>query len=108
MSLLGTLNIGKSALATQQAALQVTSNNIANAGNADYSRQTASVVSTPDQQLKPGVFVGTGIDLTAVSRQVDDALNSRLRSSTSDSEAADTTQQWLGQVESVFNELSDS
>ena len=33
MSLFGALNIGRSALATQQAALQVTGNNIANAGD---------------------------------------------------------------------------
>ena len=41
MSLIGTLQVGKSALAVQQAALQVTGNNIANAGNADYTRQVA-------------------------------------------------------------------
>ena len=38
MSLSGALNIGKSALAVQQAAIQVTGNNIANAGNADFTR----------------------------------------------------------------------
>ena len=43
MSLLGALNTGKTALAVQQAAIQVTGNNIANAGNADYTRQVASV-----------------------------------------------------------------
>ena len=37
----------------QQAALQVTGNNIANAGNADYTRQTAPITH-PDQQIGPG------------------------------------------------------
>jgi flagellar hook-associated protein 1 FlgK len=107
MSLIGTLNVGKSALAVQQAALQVTGNNIANAGNADYTRQVAQTSPSLGQKIQPGMFVGTGIDLTAIQRQIDDALNTRLRSSVSDSQAASTTQEWLGRVESVFNELSD-
>src|SRR6266516_358920 len=107
MSLLGTLQVGKSALAVQQAALQVTGNNIANAGNADYTRQVATLAPSRDQQLQPGMFIGTGVDLTGIKRQIDEALNARLRSSVSDNQSADTTQQWLGRVESVFNELSD-
>lgn len=108
MSLIGALNIGKSALAVQQAALQVTSNNIANAGNADYTRQTASITPNADQQIRPGLFVGTGVNLTSIQRQIDDALQGRLRGATSDSAAADANQQWLGRIESVFNELTDN
>jgi flagellar hook-associated protein 1 FlgK len=107
MSLIGALNIGKSALAAQQAALQVTGNNISNAGNADFTRQTAQVLPRKDTQLRPGVFVGNGINLESVQRQIDEALQGRLRGSISDSESADATQQWLGRVEAVFNELGD-
>jgi flagellar hook-associated protein 1 FlgK len=108
MSLIGALNIGKSALATQQAAIQVTGNNIANAGNADYTRQVTNLSPGADQQLAPGMFVGTGVNLDSVQRQIDEALQNRLRSSMSDSTAADTNQQWLGQIESVFNELGNN
>ena len=80
MSLIGSLNIGKNALAVSQAAIQVTGNNISNAGNADYTRQTAGLSASPDQQLRPGVFVGTGVNLDSISRQIDDALQGRLRS----------------------------
>src|SRR4051812_29710882 len=107
MSLTGALNIGRSALAVQQAAIQVTGNNIANAGNADFTRQTSDLAPTRDQQIKAGVFVGTGVDLTGIQRQIDEALQGRLRASISDSEGAATTDQWLGRVESVFNELGD-
>jgi flagellar hook-associated protein 1 FlgK len=107
MSLSATLNIGKTALAVQQAAIQVTGNNIANAGNADYSRQTASIAPTKDRQFAPGTFIGTGVDLSGISRQVDDALAGRLRGAIADDSAATTTQQWLTRVEAVFNELSD-
>src|SRR3954467_13968558 len=107
MSLLGILQVGQSALAVQQAALQVTGNNIANAGNADYTRQVANLAPSPDQKLQPGMFIGTGVDLTGIKRQVDEALNARIRSSVADNQSADTTQQWLGRVEATFNELSD-
>jgi flagellar hook-associated protein 1 FlgK len=107
MSLFGTLNIGKSALATHQAALQTTGNNIANAGNADYTRQTASTAPTKDHQLRPGVFVGTGVNLTGIQRHIDEALEGRIRGSISDNEGAATTEQWIGRVESTLNELSD-
>src|SRR3954464_1686413 len=96
MSLIGTLNLAGSALAVQQAALQVTGNNISNAGNADYTRQTAKLENTPDQQLRPGLFLGTGVNLTDVQRQIDESLQGRLRGSISDNEGADQMQQWLG------------
>src|SRR3954466_3492854 len=104
MSLIGSLNSGKTALAVQQAAIQVTGNNISNAGNADYTRQVAGLSPSADQQIRPGVFVGTGGGLDSISRQIDDALEGRLRGTVSDNQSAQTAQQWLGQVESVFNE----
>jgi flagellar hook-associated protein 1 FlgK len=106
MSLIGALDAGQTALAVQQAAIQVTGNNIANAGNADYTREVVNEAPSPSQQIQTGVFVGTGVDITGIQRQVDDALLNRLRQSTSDNSAAGTNQQWLGQVESVFNALS--
>ena len=107
MSLIGALNIGKSALATHQAAIQTTGNNIANAGNADYTRQTAQIAPTRDHMLRPGVFLGTGVNLTGIQRHIDEALEGRIRGSISDNEGASTTEQWISRVESTLNELSD-
>lgn len=107
MSLISALNIGKTALATHQAAIQVTSNNIANAGNAGHTRQVAKLTPNTDRTLKPGVMVGTGVNLVSVERQIDEALEGRLRNSISDAEGGQARQQWLGRVEAVFNELGD-
>ncbi len=104
---MGALNVGKTALAVQQAAIQVTGNNIANAGNADYTRQVVTVTPAKDRQIAPGVFIGTGINISDITRQVDEALEGRLRGAISDDESADVIQQWLSRVESTFNELSD-
>ena len=107
MSLSGALNIGKSALATHQAAIQVTGNNIANAGSADFTRRAASVSPSKDRQFAPGVFIGTGVNLDSVRRQIDEALEARIRGSVSDSESADAAEQWLSRVEAAFNELGE-
>ena len=108
MSLLGALNTGATGLAVSQAQIQTTGNNISNAGNADYAREIAQTSPGFDQQIQQGIFVGTGVDLTAVQRQVDEALNARLRGSVSDSQSAQTTQQWLQQVQSVFDALGSN
>lgn len=108
MSLIGALSTGQTALATAQASIQVIGNNISNAGNANYSQQATQLTEGPDQQVKQGVFVGTGVDLTAIQRQVDNALNSRLNGSASDSQSAQTTAQWLTQVQATFSALSSS
>ncbi len=105
MSLNGALNIAGSALQASQIALQVTGNNIANVGNANYTREVAVASETPDQELQPGMYVGTGVDITAIQRQVDESLNGRLNSAMSDNEAATTTQNFSGQIENVFNAL---
>ena len=72
MSLIGALNIGSSALAAQQAAIQVTGNNISNAGNADYTRQVANLSPSADQHTATGLFVGTGRRPQSIQRQIDD------------------------------------
>ena len=107
MSLISALNIGKSALTAQQAAIQTTGNNISNAGNADYTRQAIALSPTKDQLIQTGVFAGTGVQIDSITRQIDEALNGRLRAATGDNASAHTTEQWVGQVESVFSELTD-
>ena len=108
MSLIGALSTGQSALAAAQAGIQVTGNNISNSANPNYSDETVNLSPNPDQQIAQGVFVGTGVDVTSVQRQADSALQLRLDNSISDSQSAQTTQQWLTQVQSVFNALGTS
>ncbi len=107
MSLTGTLNIGRTALATHQVAIQVTSNNISNVNTPGYTRQTAKLRALADRQIGPDLFVGTGVGIDAITRAIDESLNGRLRASVSDGESAGVVKQWLSRVEATFNELSD-
>jgi len=107
MSLVGALNTARTGLNASQIGLEVTGNNLANAATEGYSRQSAQTAATQGQQVGPGAFVGTGVRLQQIVRHVDEALNTRLRSATSDQNAAQAREQILSQIESVENELSD-
>ncbi len=107
MSLVGTLNLSKTALAVNQAALQTTGNNIANVGDPNYTRQVAETSPSPGRSIGPGKQLGTGVQLDAVARKIDEALEGRLRAAVADSAAADAKSSWLGRVEATFNELTD-
>ena len=105
-SLNSALSISANALGVQQLALQTTANNVANAANPDYAREVVDTTPGVDTEVQPGIYVGTGIDLTGVQREVDDSLNDRLRAATSDASGAATTSQWVGQVQTAVGALT--
>jgi len=102
------LQIGRSALQTYQSMLQVVGNNVANAGNADYTRQTGGLAALPGTPLAPGLQPGAGVALTELKRNLDEALENRLRSAIGDDQSALTTQQALGQIEPLFDDINGS
>jgi len=106
MSTLGTiLNTGRRALHTQQAAVQVTSQNIANAETEGYSRQRA--VITPSQPVSsPWGNMGTGVEARGVSRVRDSLLDAAYRRDSGEAAAAGTQRDLLGSIEEVFGEPS--
>ncbi|WP_312935376.1 flagellar hook-associated protein FlgK [Pseudomonas sp.] len=76
------ISIGLSGLAASQAALSVTSNNIANAATSGYSRQQTIQTSSPSQNIGVG-FLGTGTTLSEVRRIYSAYLDNQLQSATS-------------------------
>ncbi|HOB75273.1 MAG TPA: flagellar hook-associated protein FlgK [Phycisphaerae bacterium] len=101
------LTIGRSALLAYQSALQVIGNNVANAGSASYTRQTAVLTPARGVPLSEGFLAGGGVTLDALKRNIDNALENRIRYSLSDQSNALAQQQALGRVESILNELSE-
>jgi flagellar hook-associated protein 1 FlgK len=106
--LLGALHSGGSTLAAQQAALQVTGNNIANAGTPGYTRQVTNLASTGRSEALPGQYTGTGAGVLSIERQVNAALNESLRGATSDQSSAQTADSVLGRLEATFGALNDN
>src|SRR5262245_32188921 len=108
MSLSGALQIGRSALVANQAALEVVGNNLANVATKGYHRQSIQLAAIKDQEIQRGIFVGRGVQIQAINRQVDEALEGRIRGGVSDQSASAATRDILSQIESLQNELTDS
>jgi flagellar hook-associated protein 1 FlgK len=107
VSLTGAFQIGSSALTASQLAIQVTGNNLANAATPGYSRQIAFL--SPARSNTVGrLSIGTGVDITDVRRQVDEALQARLNAGVSTEAAATQQHDILSQVESTLGALGDN
>lgn len=107
MGLSTSLQIGRSALNASQVAIQTTGNNLANAATPGYSRQILSF--TPIRDTRYGSsFVGRGVQLGGIQRQVDSALAARLGTGISQESAASTNHDLLSAVEATLNELTDN
>jgi flagellar hook-associated protein 1 FlgK len=83
------MSIGKTAMYASYAALQTTSNNIANANTAGYSRQETQLADATGQFTGSGFF-GKGVTVTTVQRAYDAYLTSQAvgTSSTAAADAA--------------------
>jgi len=108
MSLNGALQIGRSAIVASQAAMQVAGNNMANAATPGFHRRTVHLAGSRDEIIVAGAFAGTGVQLQAIRREVDTALQARFRGATSDQQANLIDQRFLTALETLQNELTDN
>lgn len=94
------LSIGASSLKAYQAALTTTSENIANAGNAGYSRRTATVreVVAP-ASVTNGTPQGMGVVVDGVGRTADAYKTSAVRTASSDLAKTEAGATWLQRIE---------
>lgn len=108
MSLNGALQIGRSGLVASQAGIQVAGNNMANASTPGYTRQVVNLAPARGEQIGRGQFIGRGVDLMQITRQVDVALQNRLRDAISQQQGSVIDQRFLASIESLQNELTDN
>jgi len=105
MALNTALQIGRTGLVAAQIGIDSAGNNMANAATEGYSRRALRL--SPIRGQSQGAFsVGRGVLVADVQRQVDEALQARLRTSVSNEQAAIEKQELLDQLESVMGELS--
>ena len=96
MSLSSALATAMSGLRANQAALSITSSNIANTQTPGYVAQRVNQVETVS-----GDF-GAGVNVTGVSRQLDQFIQTQLRSETSGGAYADQMANVLSQLQNVY------
>ncbi|MCG8634730.1 MAG: flagellar hook-associated protein FlgK, partial [Desulfobacterales bacterium] len=98
-----TLNTAGSALSAQQSAISVTSQNIANVDNPDYSLQTAECsASTPVESS--GITYGTGVQVDGVNQNVNQQVENHLTREKSAQAALETQLLYMKTIEDIFDE----
>lgn len=106
MTLTNAFNIGQSGLTTAQTAIQVAGHNLANIATPGYTRQVARLQPLTGSDEAVGVYVGRGVRVTEVIRQIDEALQGRLQDGVSREAFASTSEEVLSSIESLLNELT--
>lgn len=107
MSLFGSIQMAGNSLRSNEIALQVIGQNIANANTPGYIREEVDLATAPAQR-KGGLILGLGVRVRAVVQKIDLFLEQRLRGSVSDKAAAEQTEQTYSQLEGLLGELGDT
>jgi flagellar hook-associated protein 1 FlgK len=106
MSLFSSLNTGYSGLNVNQAALAVTSNNVSNASNPDYTRERAQIISSHSIHTASG-DIGMGAKVQTVVRIKNDFLFNRYEAANKDLSYFKTLQQNMDEIVSYFPDVKD-
>jgi len=102
------LHIGRNALLSYQSALQVVGGNISSAGSPDYTRLTPQLDPLQGVPAGGGLQPGAGVALGGIRRNIDEALENRLRIAVGDVELTSAEQMTLAQAEAFFDDVSGS
>ena len=100
------LNTARNAMLTQQIAMEVTSQNIANVNTLGYSRQKALLESKAANTIAR-IKVGFGVEVDKVMQYVDEFTERTIQTKTSASEEYDAKAGVLSHLETIFNETSE-
>jgi len=97
----------RTALTAQQAAVQVTSHNIANASTDGYTRQRADLVQNFPVYMPEGAF-GTGVHLGGIGHLRDSLLDTTYRSQQSSFATYERRSELLSRIEELYGEPSET
>lgn len=99
------LSTSVSGLLAFQQALDVTSNNIANASTPGYSVETANLVEAPGQSTGIG-FIGSGVDVQSITRTYNEYLAQQVRSSQASYSSSNALATQAAQVDNMLSSSS--
>jgi flagellar hook-associated protein 1 FlgK len=105
-SIYGLLNVGKTALLTQQKAIDITGNNIANVNTPGYSRQRL-IIEQNDPIRVDGQTMSTGVSAdSSIQRFYDQFINAQLTAEKQNLGRWESQKEALEKVELMFDESS--
>ncbi len=105
MSVMGLLEIGRSALSAQTVAIGVTGENISNVNTPGYSRQSA-ILETATYDPSQKLATGNGVVVASIQRSFDRFLQTQINTAISASGQQSTMQTALQRVEPLFGDLT--
>lgn len=106
MSISRVFDISRRSLAIYQRALDLTSHNISNASNPDYSRQRVELVNETPEKVN-GFMWGTGVKIAQITRARDTLLDRQIINYNQKFTNQEKQSAILSQVEQVFAEPGD-
>ncbi|WP_346928212.1 flagellar hook-associated protein FlgK [Clostridium sp.] len=107
--LFATLNTSKGGMFAQQQYINVTSHNISNANTPGFSRQHIVLQTARPQTIAGGVGqIGTGVTVSSIERTRNQFLDFQIRKESSHLGNYGVRQDYLSEIEGIFNEPSDT
>lgn len=107
MSLIGSLNTGLTGVLTNQKAVEITGNNVANVNTPGYSRQFAKL--SPNMAINiHGHIIGQGVNVQEICREYDHFISGQLLNQHNSLGKESAKSQPLAELERVFNIGDDS
>jgi flagellar hook-associated protein 1 FlgK len=107
--LFATLNTAKTGMFAQQQFINVTSHNMANANTPGFSRQHLVLQAGRPQTIAGGIGqVGTGVNVSSIERTRNQFLDYQVRKECSVLGNYGVRQDYLSEIEGIFNEPSDT
>ncbi|WP_346913613.1 flagellar hook-associated protein FlgK [Clostridium sp.] len=107
--LFSTLNTSKGGMFAQQQYINVTSHNISNANTPGFSRQHIVLQTARPQTIAGGVGqIGTGVTVSSIERTRNQFLDFQIRKESSHLGNYGVRQDYLSEIEGIFNEPSDT
>ncbi len=106
MGLSRVFDISRRSLATYQTAMDITSHNVANVSNENYSRQKISFTTEAPQKTANFIW-GSGVKIDDIVRVRNQMIDSQLRNSYSSFYGNEQESLVLAEIEEVFSEPSE-
>ena len=106
MAVFSGLSTALTGLQSHQKALEVTSNNISNASNPDYTRERVNFSTYSPINTIPG-DIGMGVNISAINRITDTFLFNRFSSTSATLKHLNTTQEYLQEIATYFPDVQD-
>lgn len=106
MSLLSTLNIGRSGLQASSVGIEVTSHNVSNASTEGFHRRSVERELPASRLIAGGASVGQGVGISRIRRASDELLGMRWMEAQGDASFSGAESAGLSTVETYFNETN--